>query len=499
MKILNHKFDQLAKYLAHARRRMTSRLWLSVTLGLCPVIAEAADLVRSIITENFTGFTSAECPLDAAFCLKPDASGSVGPMHFVELVNNHYAVYRKSGGDRVRFSSMDDFWRSAGIAFATDESTVDPRVLYDALARCWYACAINVFKNTGANADQGRDLLLAVSHSADPTEGWTAFRIHLLTNHESPSPGFNRDGVFIRLFEFMANKTGHDGPYTAQTFVVLPKVDLLAQTPSIGRMTILNGDFERVGAVPFPIVDLDGGGMPEIVIASPAQPLAPSYPFGVFKRTTIAGSVFAPFLNVGSGFPDGFFFGASYDISPPAPQPDPKADPIDVGYPAIQNAPVLKNGELWFVLNAVDDGSGRGVIHWLRVSAVNNTILEEGFIDDPELTFFFPSLAVNAKGDVVIGFNASGPKAGQYASSYALIGKTRGGRTVFGEPILLKAGVASFDIHSPVLPGFQLAPWGDWSSTVCDPEDPYTFWTLQEWASATDVWSTQITALTIPH
>ena len=37
--------------------------------------------------------------------------------------------------------------------------------------------------------------------------------------------------------------------------------------------------------------------------------------------------------------------------------------------------------------------------------------------------------------------------------------------------------------------------WGDYSDTVVDPTDPYTFWTFQEWASAPDIWSTQITEI----
>lgn len=199
---MNNKFDELAKGLAQSvTRRAALR---RCGLGLGGVLLGSSSLARralanpvsgpsAIITHNFTGSTSADCP-NGAFCDKPDATGAVGPVHFVELVNNHYAVYRKGDGVRVQSLSGDGFWTLAGITFANKEHALDPQMLYDPASRRWFGSAINVFNNDGINADQGRDLLFAVSKSSDPTEGWTGFRIHLLANHESPSLGFNRDG-----------------------------------------------------------------------------------------------------------------------------------------------------------------------------------------------------------------------------------------------------------------------------------------------------------------
>jgi hypothetical protein len=76
-----------------------------------------------------------------------------------------------------------------------------------------------------------------------------------------------------------------------------------------------------------------------------------------------------------------------------------------------------------------------------------------------------------------------------------VVGKTRGGATVFGAPILLKGGIADFQLPTDS----QLATWGDWSTTSVGPEDPDTFWTILQWASGKTTWSTQITALTITH
>jgi hypothetical protein len=99
------------------------------------------------------------------------------------------------------------------------------------------------------------------------------------------------------------------------------------------------------------------------------------------------------------------------------------------------------------------------------------------------------SIAVNEFTDVVIGFNVS--SASQFVSSYAVLGKTINGVTTFGEPVLLQTGVAPYEATG----GSLTARWGDYSTTVVDPSNPMTFWTLQEWVSAENVWSTQITQL----
>ena len=84
--------------------------------------------------------------------------------------------------------------------------------------------------------------------------------------------------------------------------------------------------------------------------------------------------------------------------------------------------------------------------------------------------------------------------ASQYASSYAMVGQTLGGSTTFGNPILLKAGAATYT----QLDSTGRNRWGDYSSTVEDPTQANTFWTFQEFASAPNVWSVQITELTVP-
>jgi hypothetical protein len=89
----------------------------------------------------------------------------------------------------------------------------------------------------------------------------------------------------------------------------------------------------------------------------------------------------------------------------------------------------------------------------------------------------------------VIGFNAS--SSTEFASAYAVAGTTVKDVTTFGQPLLLKSGVARYELTG----GAINARWGDYSTTVVDPRHPLRFWTFQQWVSAESVWSTQITEL----
>jgi hypothetical protein len=62
---------------------------------------------------------------------------------------------------------------------------------------------------------------------------------------------------------------------------------------------------------------------------------------------------------------------------------------------------------------------------------------------------------------------------------------TINGKTVFGDPLLLREGVASY----------RRLLWGDYSATMVDPSNSKSFWMIQEWASRETSWSTQVTEI----
>ena len=408
---------------------------------------------RLTIGLNFTGSTYG---VDS-FVFPPDTMGAVGPHHIVELLNGVYSVYRKSDGVRIQTSSLSEFWSNAGAP--PHGFVADSRLLYDRFSERWFASTGDFVGAPGDN------LLLAVSESSDPTAGWTGFLIPFdgLVNNfiDFPTLGVNDKGVYLS---------------TNLTVLVLPKSDLLATPPTVANATVLK-DF-ALGSPAQPVVNLDNTGLPEAVLTGS------NVPGGIFHLSNIIGDINSPALGTSDGLISVIPFVGLGNIG--AEQPDSDVG-INAGTLAFTSSIVLINGVFWGVEGVANQG--RAALRWFAIDASTNMLLQEGLIADVDQDFQRGSIAVNKFGDVVIGFNASSKSL--FVSSYAVRGTTVNGVTTFGMPVLLKAGVAPYNLTG----GSLTARWGDYSATVADPKNPFVFWTFQEWPSSPDVWSTQVTEL----
>jgi hypothetical protein len=130
-----------------------------------PTAINAADASGLTIGLNFTGSTYL---VDSGF-IPPDTVGAVGESHIVELLNGHYAVYRKSDGVRVQTSSLDQFWIDAGAIPVG--SIFDSRVLYDPFSQRWFAST----EDSNFDPSAGDHLLLASQTLQTPRQGGLAF------------------------------------------------------------------------------------------------------------------------------------------------------------------------------------------------------------------------------------------------------------------------------------------------------------------------------------
>jgi PEP-CTERM motif len=451
---------EAAKEIASKSRKLLVPVLLSLLL-LIPSVVEGLNIGLS-----FTGSSL----LTSGF-IPPDTMGAVGPDHFVELINGQYAVYRNTDGARVQTSTLNDFWRNAGIV-PTGSFAFDPRVTYDASSGHWFAASAD-------NSGQPNNFLVAVSNSSDPSQGWKGFAIPSDSAKsrwaDFPTLGVNRDGVYLA-----ANMFPTTGSF-ATSVLVLPKADLIAGTVT-HRTLFENVSPGSTGSSIQPVTDPKSTGVPVATLLSDFNTGG-----GLFKRSDIVGSVTSPGLDTANKFITVPPFGGP----PNAQQPGPKA-PLEAGDTRLSSSVVMRNGDLWGV-QSVNSG-GRSALRWFDIDAATNTLRQSGLIASPTLAFYYGSIAVNDFGHVVIGFSGSGPS--QFVSAYAVEGQTTNGVTTFGDPLFLKAGVSDYEVTF----GAGRNRWGDYSATVLDPDDPYRFWTIQEWVSGTNIWSTQITELdTVPE
>jgi hypothetical protein len=130
----------------------------------------------------------------------------------------------------------------------------------------------------------------------------------------------------------------------------------------------------------------------------------------------------------------------------------------------------------------------RAAVQWLQFDPVTLAEQQFGRVDDPSATkhFAFPSIAVNRSRDVLIGYSVFSPNI--YASGGFSFRYGADPANTLRADKIFKTG------HAPYIRiGNGSNRWGDYSSTVVDPVDDQTLWTIQEYAwtpTTSDRWST---------
>ncbi len=503
----------------------------TATLSICSVSAEAATFN---IGTNFTGVTRSN---------PSSISGAVGTNQIVEFTNGSFTVYDKTTGTRLQQLSGMQFWTDiAGIE--VNSLSYKPRVVYDVATGRWFASELETFRADWTDKDPTNNFLLAVSNSSDPTAGWTGFKINLpatIPNSEPivddppetdpleiypvpvldadgeypssnyldywgihPTLGLDADGVYLSK-----NHLDYRGDGKTISVASIPKADLLSPIPTVANAKILgNLDNSQYGFSIQPALDFGASD-------NRAALLGTNYPpqwgaSNLLQRSNLLNSG-SSLANISAGV------GIQVDnYSTPnwATQPHPTnfsywriAKDLDTRL----NSNVFEVGNsLWAVHNiGVSSGGGllpRVGIRWYEIDETTNAVLQSGTISDRDYDYFLPSIAANQFGDVVIGFNRSGGISidgsgkNEFISSYAVLGQTTNGVTTFGNPLLLKAGLDSY--NREIYPPFGIQPWGGYSATVVDPSDPFSFWTFQAFANKSDPnlgsrWSSQITQVKV--
>jgi hypothetical protein len=397
-------------------------------------------------------------------------------------VNGRFSVFRKSDATKVKTMTDLTFWGQAGVTIPGGWDVTDPRILFDPASQRWFCSEVD-FDSTGSV--NSNHFLLAVSTTTDPTGTWNGLAIAGDPNGNNfadfPTLGIDAVGVYLSgdLFDANSNPVG-------PTLVSVPKTNLLAMPPTSAGMTSFGVlTYGSRGDILQPAVCFDGSGQGHILAAGGIGI------DNVGNFVTNTSIVLSQIKNAGG--PGKATLGSSSFLTVPpytVPlnplQPDGSTS-LDDGDARI-SASVYEVGGVLFAVHSTQLGD-RAAIRWYRIDASNHTILETGTINDPVKDLYYPSIAANSSGTVVIAFNGS--SISTFPSSFAVVGSTVNGLMTFGQQILLGAGTASY--QNTDVSG--ISRWGDYSSTTVDPTDPTRFWTIQEIASSSSAWSTQVTEL----
>ena len=442
--------------------------------------ADAASVVA-----NFAGVNLLQtAPLVGYRYAPPDSNGAIGNNHFVEFINGGYQVYNRNGTAAGALVSDTAFWVNAGLAPSlVNQGLSDTRVKFDARSQRWFASEITI--DGGGGCCQNNSVLLAVSKSANPLDGWNATSFNVAGAgrfNDYPTLSVDANAVYVGTNNFNASGTA----FTGVTLTSIPKLSLLSATPTTSGLSTFTQSNAAIGFTPqavtndglgysgTKIVAISATNLNEIQITPLSNTAGPGATLGATVTTHIA-----------------------FDSAPTlARQPDGSRvlDGLDDRF----SGTIYQVGNLIYAANAVNNGAAGGgggdtnAVHWLVIDATTNTVIQEGLIADGSRDLWQPSIAANAAGDVVIGFNKSGGDLN--VSAFAAVGHTVGGVLTFGSPLLLKTSTVS-DYQDGF--GASLSRWGDYSATMVDPTNSRTFWTIQELPFSSTEWGTQISAINV--
>jgi hypothetical protein len=475
---------------------------LFATLVFLLVALDTHGQVTVQIGLNYTGSSY----LLNSQALPPDPNGVIGPSHFMEFINGTVAVYNRTNGASVQRKSDLKFWADAGLNVSAIDVS-DPRVIYDPTTQRWFATQVDFDPNATDPTTEANDFLLAVSTTPNPTGPWKAFMFQADPDNgdfaDFPTLGLDGNAVYISGDFYSAGQVP-EGP----GLVSIPKADLIAATPTITNMTWYGVmDIAARGEVMQPATCFDGSVSGNILamgdIGTTSDPYSNIVCSVVQNAGTTSPTLSAPVRLTVDPYqvPDNADLGVPQFV---VPQPD-GTTLLQANDPRL-SAKVFAVGGVLYAVHSTEL-NGRMAIQWYRIRASDQTLLEQGTIADSNLDLFFPCIAANQYGTVVIGCNGS--SLATYVSCYAYAGQTVNGETTFTNGILLQSGVVSYHDENDILGGLLGSPtpsrWGDYNTLSVDANDPTQFWSIQMYPSGTDpnsgydegIWSTQISQLIV--
>ncbi len=382
----------------------------------------------------------------------PDTIGAVGPNHFVETVNRNFAVYDKATGAELVNILLGSFLPG---------SNGDPRVLFDQHSGRWIVLVTD-FNATAT-------IFLAVSLTDDATGAW--FKTSFSTAQgadagkwpDYPTLGVDANGIYTTAYMV--------GGANGMTIFAIDKAPLVAPTPSLGAITA------------FRSLPWEGAIQPAHTYGTPG---------GEYLVSTNGGSGIRirrvnPPLTAPTLTEVGIVPVAAFSAPPNAPALG-SSTALNTVDDRLMMA-VYRDGSVW-ACHTISAG-GRAACRWYQfgVAFTPPTLVQSGTVTHGSLHYFFPSIMVNAAGHVAMGF--TGSNSLQYPGCYYTGRLASDLPGVMAVPVQYKPGTgAQNNVDS-----YGRNRWGDYSYTTLDPADQSTFWTIQEYGHANNIWGTYTAVL----
>jgi hypothetical protein len=383
--------------------------------------------------------------------------GAVGPNHIVDFTEGGFTVHDKATGKRLRHFSQAEFWKQVEPANSLDpqKEANDPWMEYDPLSQRWFAtCA-------GTSVP---DSFLAVSTSSDPMQAWKGVKLPLPRIDPGIKIGVDRNGLYVcstngssDMKEALhcyaipkADAVAAGGPVLtrAQTFpklvyAAVPAVDLDPNKAADATAVLLNNEFGGPTCSKLYLYKITWSGPRASISAAQAIPLSKTFATPRMEGIQPQGGV--RLVQAGGRRNNcAFVHGGSV-----------------FGCNGAQRTPASRPGILWYEVR-IRDGA----------------LLQEGFADDPNCDYLYPSMAVDGKGNIGIGCTRTSEK--EFPSVCVMMHAAGDPAGTMRAPVVAVKGSTYFRYA-----GVSAVNFSNYSATCIDPSAPDLLWTYQGYANST--------------
>ncbi len=423
----------------------------------------------------------------------PDTEGTVGPNHYLQVVNCSFAVFDKGGTMLSGPSNTNSLWSGAGGACQNDNSG-DGIFLYDEQADRFVLTQFAVYS--------GNAVCFAVSTTADPTGTYHRYQVNT-----QRFPDYYKLGVWPDANNnayFMATNSGSQNQYDVYA---IDRENML-----VGASARPSKFFQSYKNLMMP-ADLDGPNLPppgspglfytfldggESYFGNPATDSIDVYEFDIDWNTpanstfTLVNSIVPPELADFNWTVCGFF---GQDC---LPQPGTSARLDSASWWPMQRLQYRNFGDYEVLVGAwtvdVTETPDLAAPRWfeLRREGGGWSIYQQGTYSPDDSHRWMPSISMDGDGNMAIGYSVvSAPDTIYPSLRYA----TRAASDPLG----------TFQTEMTLVDGTgaqtsSASRWGDYAAMEVDPADDCTFWFTSEYIITTGYasWETRIAAFKLP-
>jgi hypothetical protein len=434
----------------------------------------------------------------------PDTVGDVGPEHYIQMVNNSFAIWEKDnigGGPVIGPIFFNSLWDDKGGLCET-ANRGDPIVLYDHLADRWLLSQFTFDTDADDNPIGPFHQCIAISRTGDPTvpDNWFLYDF---TVHNTKFNDYPKFGVWPDAYYMSANQFGGTGGAGAWAF---DRANMLNGNPAIfvyfdvvNERYLLPSDLDGptlppAGSPNYFVRFQEGGGPDRLEI------FEFDVNFGAPGSSTFTGP---DILNT-AAFDSQLCTDNEFCI----PQPNTTKRLATLSHLLMWRLQYRNFGafETLVTNHSVDvDGNDHAGIRWYELQQAGGggwAIQQQGTFAPDADHRWMGSVAMDEAGNMALGYSVASSNVFPSIRYTARFAGDPPGLMTQGEFTLINGTGSQIatqkikDKDGKVIR--ERGRWGDYSSMNVDPVDDCTFWYTQEYIPTDGDWRTRVGAFRFP-